>query len=352
MTEDTVICSNCKSKVSASEILCPECGMGLEPLEDDTGILDFSDIDAEEEDSLDDFLTSDDTEDSDDLFADLSTDDESSDDFGLDFGDIEDGEDEEEIKDFLGLDEQPDEPMDMAIPQFGEDSSSDMAIPQFDDGSSSDMAIPQFDDGGDFSPAIPSFDDSQMVSDTSPEMDTVQGIDAGKASLGKILRVHLMQFIYWTFIFTLVSFSSVKLLNPNIPFDAIRDTMVITTRDFYGNPAPAFGSIEVFPEIFIFGWITFLAMGWFARFRNEQLQLKPSILHSILFLILYSVFLYLYVIIGLGLNMGTVLSLYIVFTGISYTISLLTGGLLLYFVGYFVKYDSIFSWSPISKLKA
>jgi hypothetical protein len=171
--------------------------------------------------------------------------------------------------------------------------------------------------------------------------------------LSKIIKVHAFQYIYWTAIFFLISLSSVKLLNPNIAKNQLQSNLVQDTLDpYYNTPTVDFGSIQVFPEVFLFGWICFFAMGYFAKYKMLQLQKNGSILHSIAYLFGLTLFISLISISFYYANIGIVMNIYFGFMGFSYITTLITGGIFLFYLGYSIAFDKIVAISPISRLKS
>ena len=255
-----------------------------------------------------------------------------------------------------------------AIPSFEEGP----AIPSFDES----PAVPSFEEG----PAIPSMDDEPSIpsmevsgSEIEQEMDlpdmssmeipSIPEFDFGAVqeeeeeevvtqstdilplnalSMKKKVRFFVPQLIYWSLVFLIISFTGITIDDGNFQLgDYVSDQY----------------SLKV--ELFIFGWISFIAMGWFFRYKSNQMGVMYSPLYGILYLFMQFIMILIttgifYLIVNPNPALAsehTILTVHVMFLFWGFLISGLTFGFFLFFVGYKFYYDEILSITPLAKIK-
>ncbi|MCE7736632.1 MAG: hypothetical protein GPJ54_17245 [Candidatus Heimdallarchaeota archaeon] len=337
--EETVSCWACDKSIPKSSLVCPFCDM---PMTDSSDEVD--DIDS----LLDDLSSK--SSDIDDSLPDIPT-----------FG--------EETQ----VTESSDEDM-PAIPEFNLESTEEIletdqerpTIPSFDD----EMpTIPDFDselDDNDQTidvvssevisdeisePKIPDFeDDTTSLDDIEETIELLKGesINLSNLSTKQKLRIFIPQLTYWSLVFIIISMAGVKVDNSNFDFDTLN-------QDYYSIKA----------ELFLFGWISFLPMGWFYRYKLNQFNVKESLSYGFLYLIVQFLFLSIVsLILFLFINpdaqlaslsdtdtsVTAIMTTYVYFSWLGFVITGLTLGFLLFFVGYRFYFDQIYKTTPLSEI--
>ncbi len=200
-------------------------------------------------------------------------------------------------------------------------------------------------------PDIPTFEDEDK--DIEDEKEKVISEIGEKISLKSLstkqkLRIFVPQLTYWSIVFIIISFASLTVTNSNFTLEEF-------TPDYY----------EIGAELFLFGWISFIPMGWFYRYKLNQYEVKDSMIYGFLYIILQLVYLGIMTIIFFLLvnpdaqistlsdtdtAITTIMSTYVYFSFLSFLISGLTFGFFLFFVGYKFYYRHIYEITPASKL--
>ncbi|OLS21404.1 MAG: hypothetical protein HeimC2_33700, partial [Candidatus Heimdallarchaeota archaeon LC_2] len=173
-------------------------------------------------------------------------------------------------------------------------------------------------------------------------------VSLSSLTLKQKLQIFIPQLTYWSIVFVIISFASLTITNSNF------------TLDEFGSEDYTIGT-----ELFLFGWFSFIAMGWFYRYKLNQYSVKDSIFYGLLYLVLQ--FLYLgivtiifFLVINPDANLATItesdtsittiMTTYVYFSFLGFLVSGLTLGFVLFFVGYKFYFDQIYEITPASKL--
>lgn len=200
-------------------------------------------------------------------------------------------------------------------------------------------------------PDLPSFeDDEKHIEDEKEKVISEIGdkISLKSLSTKQMMRIFIPQLTYWSFVFIIISFASITVTNSNFTLNEF------TPVDY-----------EIRAELFLFGWVSFIPMGWFYRYKLNQYEVKDSINYGFLYLILQLVYLGIVTIIfflivnpeaqiatisDTDTAITTIMSTYAYFSFLGFLISGLTFGFFLFFVGYKFYFKQIYGITPASKL--
>ncbi|MHA2032408.1 MAG: hypothetical protein ACW99Q_23790, partial [Candidatus Kariarchaeaceae archaeon] len=255
--EETISCWACEATIPKSVQVCPNCDMPMSE-------------------------SSEDVEDIDSLLNDLATE-KSTEEFEM--PDLPEFTMDSDTS--LDQDSTIDEELPI-IPSFDEtltESISDDELPIIPDFDDSTPTIPDFEQDDDLIqdelepltpelvedeelPIIPSFDDMdiRIEEDEDVKVDVVisDEVSLSDLSMKQLSRIFLPQLTYWTLVFIIISLSGVSVNNSNFDLD------VINSNHYSLNA-----------ELFLFGWIAFLPMGWFYRYKLNQYNVKDSTLYGV-----------------------------------------------------------------------
>ena len=157
--------------------------------------------------------------------------------------------------------------------------------------------------------------------------------------ISQLAIIHLPQWLYWSFVFLVISFVSLEIIDPNINLDEAKSFQ-----------------FEVSPEVFIFSWISFVPMGFFYAFKLRKHKITPKAQYGIIFitgqfisLIIISRILLIFINGKIEFNpYDNILSFYILFSQYLFLISFLTSGFLLFYVSYNLYWKEIYNLTPLS----
>ena len=192
------------------------------------------------------------------------------------------------------------------------------------------------------------FDD--IIEDTDADIDVSSFLDdmisSGEAKTEKQSMFDNIKFkfgfslftqlFYWTIIFVVLAFFSIEIINPQFNVD------FLLSDDFTINPTG-----------FLYGWMSFLAMGWFNSYKLRQLSIQPKLYKGLIFVLLNYVFILIVTIIIKSIFLTNyvdmVLIMYFNQSSNIFLSIFLTGGWLSYYAGYQYLWKSIYNVTPISK---
>ena len=192
------------------------------------------------------------------------------------------------------------------------------------------------------------FDD--IIEDTDADIDVSSFLDdmisSGEAKTEKQSMFDNIKFkfgfslftqlFYWTIIFVVLAFFSIEIINPQFNVD------FLLSDDFTINPIG-----------FLYGWISFLAMGWFNSYKLRQLSIQPKLYMGLIFVLSNYVFILIVSNIIESIFLTNLIDMvFIMYFNQSSNIFLstfLTGGWLSYYAGYQYLWKSIYNVTPISK---
>ena len=192
------------------------------------------------------------------------------------------------------------------------------------------------------------FDD--IIEDTDADIDVSSFLDdmisSGEAKTEKQSMFDNIKFkfgfslftqlFYWTVIFVVLAFFSIEIINPQFNVD------FLLSDDFTINPIG-----------FLYGWMSFLAMGWFNSYKLRQLSIQPKFYMGLIFVLLNYVFILIVsnIIESIFLTnlIDMVLIMYFNQSSNIFLSTFLTGGWLSYYAGYQYLWKSIYNVTPISK---
>ena len=307
--------------------------MGLEPLKND--LLDFSDL-GEEEEGGDVSL------DPDDLLNFDSLDDE---DIDLDESDLN-------APAIPSMDSSP------AIPSM--DSSP--AIPSMDSSQVDEPKLPSFGESPDVPTfgetttdtfTIPSFD-SEIISQKEPEVEEKQEltgmVDLHNLPIHSLIWLFGSQYLYWFFVFFIINVASFKVLEPTLLIENLIPTMIKPAVSPLGEQIYKFNTIQLSPVLFIFGWLSYLPMGWFFKFKLEQYNVHHKWYHVFTFLVGFLLFSVVPAIAIPSFTGSIISNLYFLLIPIEIVVTFFTLGIGTFYLGYSFLYQSIYSYTPMSKL--
>ena len=333
MPDELVTCSNCHKRVKATETICPECGMGLEPLKKD--LLDFSDL-GEEEDSGDISI------DTDDL---LNFD-------SLDEEDVDLDESELSAPSLPTMDTSPAVPAMDASPAVPSMDTSP-TVPSMDSPQVDEPKMPSFSETTTDTFTIPSFD-SEITSQQEPEVKDEQEvtdlIDLHNLPIRSLIWLFGSQYVYWFFVFFIINVASFKVLEPTLLIENLIPTMIKPAVSPLGEQIYEFNTIQLSPVLFIFGWLSYLPMGWFFKFKLEQYNVHHKWYHVFTFLAGFLLFSVVPAIIIPSFTGSIISRLYFLLIPIEILITFFTLGIGTFYLGYSFLYQSIYSYTPISKI--
>lgn len=349
--EETILCWACDKSIPKSSLVCPFCDMPTADSSDEVGDIDslLNDLSAK-------------TSEIDEALPDIPT-------FGEDIPVTESTDDDMPSIPEFNLDTNEEqltiEDKTPSIPSFDE---SMPVIPDFDselfdnnsiiDASESkigsdEISQPEIPDFGDDEfPSIPTFDGEETIP-TEDDVESLELIDGEVRNLSnlstkQILRIFIPQLTYWSFVFVIISIAGVKIDNSNFDLDTF-------------NP----NHYRIKAELFLFGWLTFLPMGWFYRFKLNQYNVKESMLYGILYLFLQLLYLsilslILFLIVNpdaqltsiteTNTSVTAIMTTYVYFSWLGFVITGLTLGFLLFFVGYRFYFNQIYKITPLSEI--
>jgi len=192
------------------------------------------------------------------------------------------------------------------------------------------------------------FDD--IIEDTDADIDVSSFLDdmisSGEAKTEKQSMFDNIKFkfgfslftqlFYWTIIFVVLAIFSIEIINPQFNVD------FLLSDDFTINPIG-----------FVFGWMSFLAMGWFNSYKLRKLSIEPKLYMGLIFVLLNYVFILIVsnIIEAIFLTnlIDMVLIMYFKQSSNIFLSTFLTGGWLSYYAGYQYLWKSIYNVTPISK---
>ena len=192
------------------------------------------------------------------------------------------------------------------------------------------------------------FDD--IIEDTDTDIDVSSFLDdmisSGEAKTEKQSMFDNIKFkfafslftqlFYWTIIFVVLAIFSIEIINPQFNVD------FLLSDDFTINPIG-----------FLYGWISFLAMGWFNSYKLRQLSIQPKLYMGLIFVLSNYVFILIVSNIIESIFLTNLIDMvFIMYFNQSSNIFLstfLTGGWLSYYAGYQYLWKSIYNVTPISK---
>ncbi len=328
------VCWNCGHHNLEGEIVCENCGMGLQIDEDMTEVesSETTSVESQEEetfatlDELDSLL--DDTEDvslgtlGDELDALLEEDDEE-----LDIDSILKESSVPEIPQIVETKELTDEK-----------ATTSPAVPAITDVSPSEDVFVAEPENLQM-PAIPTFDDFAIEKEEEIEQE-LSPVYVSKASTSTRKFLSLMgQYFYWFFVYLLIGILSIDLQDPNV---LVQDIPKAINENFF--------VIRLSKHLFL-GVFVFLPMGWFFSYKLKQWNVTRKAVYGFLFII-GQFFVFSILTLGLLLlNPGVVFSLYLIMGWADFWISFLLGGVLMFFAGYNVLFDPIYKISPMHELE-
>jgi hypothetical protein len=340
-------CWACGADIDSQVTECPKCGM---PLED-------KQVDSQE---IDSFL--DETVETMDLPSDmdlpeLPTDDDiaSESDFTLPEMPSEE------------ISEEQTDPSSPEMPEIGEsvdefDMKSEVVSPLDDEPTQiTPVETPDVeqvtDDAISEMPTIPDIDFDDIIDETLEEEEldvTLPQLELSALTKKEIARLFLPQLTYWTLVFFIISFISYKIIDPNL---RLGSDFSVTSAQF-----------KIYPEAFLFAWISFLPMGWFFGYRLRLMEIKPKFQYAILFLfslLLFQLILVVIILFYLNPNLQIsgalelsnfdpfhyILSSFIIFTIYNYLVTAFTAGIVIFYASYKSYWSNIYELTPLSDIK-
>lgn len=349
--EETISCWACDKSIPKSSLVCPFCDMptadSSDEVEDIDSLLnDLSTQTSKIDDTLPNIPTfGDETPAAESTNGDMPSIPE----FNLDINEEEVTVDDEtpSVPSF-------DESM-PTIPDFDSESVENDSIIDTSDTEiiSDEISQPEIPDFGDDEfPSIPTFDDDESISmeDEVAQSELVDGEvrDLSNLSTKQKLRIFLPQLTYWSLVFVIISFAGVKVDNSNFDLDTFN---------------PEYYSVKA--ELFLFGWLAFLPMGWFYRYKLNQYNVKESMFYGLLYLFLQLLYLsvvslILFLIVNpdaqltsisdTNTSVTAIMTTYVYFSWLGFVITGLTLGFLLFFVGYRFYFNQIYKTTPLSEI--
>lgn len=211
----------------------------------------------------------------------------------------------------------------------------------------SNNEIPTVDDKDVIIPEVPDIDNLEIkkidVSETETIEEEVKPFDT--YTIKQKIIFFLPQWTYWSLVFILIGLAGITVTNPNY------------------NPLNVqyLNDVSINPGSIIFGWISFLPMGFFLSYKLRKTQTEPRFIHGILFLIGQFIVLLLLTYIGVLILNPEILfevvnpKYYILTTKLIYSITnfiicLITSGVVIFYAGLLFFYDKIFSYSSHSNI--
>lgn len=226
-----------------------------------------------------------------------------------------------------------------SIPEFADEFEGVMA--DFDE------EMPSIPDMDEEMPSIPDF--GEEFEEVMTEFVEKPEVSVKEESPRKIwAKILLPQWIYWSVILLIISFSEIRTLHPHIYPSELDFTSQIP-------------DLDIVPHFFLFSWIVWIPMGFHFGYKLRTKGIEAKWKYMLYYLVGYFfslviIILILMLILNPQYLSGTlnpqsyIMTVYLIFTLYNFFISMFTFGGVLFAVSYKPFWRNIYKFTPMSKI--
>lgn len=196
-------------------------------------------------------------------------------------------------------------------------------------------------------PEMPDFDEIPDFEEEDEIQEIIITQETAVFEFKSQLKLMFPQWIYWSIVFTLLSFASLDLTNPNF------------------NPKEMMYEIDYsYRTIFmLYAWITYLPMGFYYRFSLEKKQIESKMKYLTIFLLGQIIIIGIISLLGIILlnpnyfqgnyfNPNNFMLVYFIFLFQNFIISVISFGFIGIIIGYKYIYSFIYTFTPASEIQS